>query len=60
MKEVMVSEDESLKIVQSAIGLFAPVSFRHSTAKVDTIDFIGMTAQRMIGKRLTYKELINA
>lgn len=35
-------------------------SFRHNTAKVDTIDFIGMTAERMIGKRLTYKELINA
>lgn len=35
-------------------------SFRHNTAQVDTIDFIGMTAQRIIGKRLTYKELINA
>lgn len=35
-------------------------SFRHNTAKVDTIDFIGMTAERMTGKRLTYKELINA
>jgi transposase-like protein len=35
-------------------------SFRHNTAKVNTIDFIRMTAQRMIGKRLTYKGLINA
>lgn len=35
-------------------------SFRHNTAKVDTIDFISMTAKRMTGKRLTYKELINA
>lgn len=35
-------------------------SFRHNTAKVDTIDFIGMTAERMTGKRLTYKGLINA
>mgnify|MGYP001097111797 CR=1 FL=1 len=34
-------------------------SFRHNTAKVDTMDFIGMTAQRVTGKRLTYKELIN-
>jgi len=34
-------------------------SFRHNTSKVDTIDFIGMTAERMTGKRLTYKELIN-
>lgn len=35
-------------------------SFRHNTAKVDTIEFIGMTAERITGKRLTYKELINA
>lgn len=35
-------------------------SFRHNTAKVDTIDFIGMTAERITGKRLTYKGLINA
>ena len=34
-------------------------SFRHNTAQVDTIDFIGMTAERITGKRLTYKELIN-
>lgn len=34
-------------------------SFRHNTAQVDTIDFIGMTAARMVGIRLTYKELIN-
>ncbi|MAN80671.1 MAG: IS1595 family transposase [Rhodospirillaceae bacterium] len=32
-------------------------SFRHNTAKVDTIDFMGMTAARMVGLRLTYKEL---
>lgn len=35
-------------------------SFRHNTAQVDTIDFIGMTAERITGKRLTYRELINA
>ncbi len=35
-------------------------AFRHNTAQVDTLDFIGMTAERMTGKRLTYKELINA
>jgi len=35
-------------------------SFRHNTAKVDTIEFIGATAERMMGHRLTYKELINA
>tara|TARA_R100001129_G_scaffold167623_2_gene135368 strand:- start:18001 stop:18924 length:924 start_codon:yes stop_codon:yes gene_type:complete len=34
-------------------------SFRHNTSKVDTIDFIGMTAARMVGHRLTYKDLIN-
>ena len=34
-------------------------SFRHNTAHVDTIDFIAMTAERISGKRLTYKELIN-
>lgn len=34
-------------------------SFRHNTAQVDTIDFIAMTAERITGKRLTYKELIN-
>lgn len=35
-------------------------SFRHNTAKVGTIDFIEMTAERMVGRHLTYKELINA
>lgn len=35
-------------------------SFRHNTAQIDTMDFIGMTAARVTGKRLTYKELINA
>ncbi len=34
-------------------------SFRHNTAQTDTIDFISMTVERMAGKRLTYKELIN-
>ena len=34
-------------------------SFRHNTAKVGTIDFIGMTIDRMADKRLTYKGLIN-
>lgn len=35
-------------------------SFRHNTSEVDTIEFIKMTAKRVTGKRLTYKELINA
>ena len=35
-------------------------SFRHNTAKIDTIDFISLTAGRMVGQRLTYKDLINA
>ena len=35
-------------------------SFRHNTAKAGTMQFIEMTASRMIGKRLTYKGLINA
>ena len=34
-------------------------SFRHNTAQVDTLQFIDMTAARMAGKRLTYKELTN-
>lgn len=34
-------------------------SFRHNTAKIGTIEFIEMTAIKMIGQRLTYKELIN-
>ena len=35
-------------------------SFRHNTARIGTMPFIEMTATRMIGKRLTYKELIHA
>jgi len=34
-------------------------SFRHNTAQVSTMDFIGMTIDRMVDKRLTYKGLIN-
>ena len=34
-------------------------SFRHNTAQVGTLDFIGMTIERMADKRLTYKGLIN-
>lgn len=34
-------------------------SFRHNTAKVDTIEFIEVTTERMMGRRLTYKELTN-
>ena len=33
--------------------------FRHNTAQVGTLDFIGMTIERMADKRLTYKGLIN-
>jgi transposase-like protein len=35
-------------------------SFRHNTAQGGTMAFIAQTAERMIGKRLTYKELIRA
>ena len=35
-------------------------SFRHNTAKVSTLDFIGMTIERAVDKRLTYKDLIHA
>lgn len=35
-------------------------SFRHNTAKVGTMDFIGKTVEKMVDCRLTYKELINA
>jgi hypothetical protein len=34
-------------------------SFRHNTSKVGTINFINMTIDRMLDKRLTYKDLIN-
>lgn len=34
-------------------------SFRHNTAQVSTMDFIGTTIERMTDRRLTYKELIN-
>lgn len=34
-------------------------SFRHNTAQIGTMDFIGMTIDRMADKRLTYKGLIN-
>lgn len=34
-------------------------SFRHNTSQIGTMDFIGMTVEKMSGKRLTYKELIN-
>ena len=34
-------------------------SFRHNTARAGTMNFIGMTIDRMVEKRLTYKELIN-
>ena len=33
--------------------------FRHNTAKAGTINFINMTIDRMVDKRLTYKDLIN-
>jgi len=35
-------------------------SFRHNTAKAGTMPFIDMTLSRSVGKRLTYKDLINA
>ena len=35
-------------------------SFRHNTAQIGTLDFIGMTIERMADKRLTYRRLINA
>lgn len=35
-------------------------AFRHNTAQAGTMAFIEATIGRMLGKRLTYKELINA
>ncbi|OXE37399.1 MAG: IS1595 family transposase [Phenylobacterium zucineum] len=35
-------------------------AFRHNTAQAGTMAFIEQTARQMIGKRLTYKGLINA
>lgn len=35
-------------------------SFRHNTARLGTMPFINMTVERMAGKRLTYRRLINA
>lgn len=35
-------------------------SFRHNTAQAGTMSFIEATVSRMVGKRLTYKELISA
>lgn len=35
-------------------------AFRHNTAHAGTMRFIEMTANRMVGKRLTYKGLIHA
>ncbi|MBY6201018.1 IS1595 family transposase [Maritalea mobilis] len=35
-------------------------SFRHNTAQFGTMDFIEMTIDRMVNKRLTYRSLINA
>ena len=34
-------------------------SFRHNTAQIGAMDFIGITIDRMADKRLTYKGLIN-
>ena len=34
-------------------------SFRHNTSQVGTMNFIGMTIDRMVDKRLKYKELID-
>lgn len=34
-------------------------SFRHNTSKIGTVNFINMTIDRMVDKRLTYKDLIN-
>ncbi len=35
-------------------------SFRHNTARAGTMNFIGMTIDRMVDKRLTYQGLIDA
>jgi transposase-like protein len=34
-------------------------SFRHNTAQAGTMAFIGMTVEKMLNRRLTYKELIH-
>jgi hypothetical protein len=35
-------------------------SFRHNTAKIGTMEFIGLTIEGMNNRRLTYKELTHA
>lgn len=47
----------SAKHLHRYINEFA---FRHNTAQIGTMGFIDRTVGRMIGKRLTYKGLINA
>jgi len=34
-------------------------SFRHNNSKVSTLNFINVTIDRMVDKRLTYKDLNN-
>lgn len=46
----------SAKHLNRYISEFA---FRNNTAKVGTMEFIGMTADRITGKRLTYEDLIH-
>ena len=35
-------------------------SFRHNTASLSTMEFIGATMDNMVGRRLTYRELVHA
>ncbi|AWH90031.1 IS1595 family transposase [Limnobaculum parvum] len=46
----------STKHLQRYVNEFV---FRHNTASLGTIDFINTVISRMLGKRLTYKELIS-
>ena len=46
----------SVKHLNRYVGEFAN---RHNTAKLSTLDFMGSTAEALVGRHISYKELIN-